>query len=1099
MNPRHTRLVLVALALLPIALGCECGGSNINRQDAFIGRYHISTGTTAPGLDQFAEAQPGAEPDRAEVTVDYGSVDVNTQSMRYLFFRNTGTAELRVAAVSFEQGADPAFAVACLEAGSFRAGCPYSDATPLVIPAGGDLVVQAAFAPQEVRAHQAAFVIVSNAADFAEVRVSLTGAGVTPEIQVCASDCVGDQQAAGCAGATDVCNDVAQGDLRVDFGDGVTGETSTRRVVVRNIGSQALEVSQIQITGGDASQFAWSAAGSALPGTLAAGQEVELSVTYTPGTGGEHASELQILSNDVNENEVHVDLAGRGLAPRVCPDPMTVDFGTVPVGESREATFTLTNCGLRELSVSNIALTADSSTDFRMVSPTDFPLVLQPGDSATVTAGYTPTDRGSDIGGAAIYSNDPASDPATGLTGVVALRGAGLVLECDILAVPNPLNFGGVVQQQSDVQLLVLSNVGNHQCTFLGAEITTNSAANEFSVLATPASGTVFQPGDTLQLEVSYAPTALGVDSGVLTITGTDKDGPTIDVPIVAEGVATAVCELSVTPGSMRFGTTKLNSSRSLYLTLKNEGNAPCQISNLELRHGILFPYDISVTGAPATPFNVARRGQNGDQVDIEVTFAPDVLGLHSSVLWVTSNDPDLQQSGENPWDQFSCTWPAPPVPGQACVPISGNAAESNIEVVPSELDFGVVTLGCNSPELRVTVYNLGTIELNVADIYLEDPADPNFEIRQAPATPYVLAGGGSFDVRLRYHPQDMSVHRNALYIVSDASNEDMLIVPLFGRGTNISDQTDVFHQPSEVKSDVLFVVDNSGSMGWAQTELANNFASFIAYATSLEVDYHIGVISTEVNDAETGQGDPARDIIPGVLVQAPGRPKIITNQTPDLNAAFTDNVNLGVCCSDEQEAGLQAAHMALSEPLITDPAANAGFVREDAKLYLIMLSDEQDQSRGEPDFYVDFLQSIKGFRNTGWMKMSAIVGDAPDGCPAGATEPTAGSGSRYIEVADRTGGIFESICTSNWAQSLQNLGIDAFAAIQEFPLSRPADSGSLSVTVNGESIPPCGAAEPGCSNGYTYYPDSNTVFFGDGIVPEKGDRIEIHYTAACL
>jgi len=1095
MNPRQIRLVAVCLALLPVALACECDKTKVSRQDAYIGRYHVSDGPTAPGLDQFGEAQPGEDPDRAEVAVDFGAVDVDTQAMRYLFFRNTGTAELRIGAVTFEADADPAFALACLEGGSFRAGCPYTDATPLVVAAGGDLVIQVAFAPQEVRAHQAAFLVVSSARDFAEMRVSLAGSGVTPEIQVCASDCVGDQQAAGCEGASDVCNDVAAGDLRVDFGDQDTGATASRRVVVRNIGTQTLVVSGVQIRGGDASQFAWSVEGGALPGSLAAGEEAVLSVSFAPTTGGDHASELEILSSDLNEAEVRVDLAGRGLAPRVCPDPTTVDYGTVPVGESREGGFTLTNCGLRELVVTNIALEAGASPDFSPVAPTEFPIVVQPGASIPVTAAYTPSDRGSDLGGLAIYSNDPTSDPATGLTGVVTLRGNGLILECDILAVPSPLNFGGVVQQQSDVQLLVLSNVGNHQCTFLGAEITQNSAEGEFSVLAAPASGTVFQPGDTLQLEVGYAPTALGLDSGVLTLSGTDKDGPTIDVPLVGEGVATAVCELSVSPAALRFGTTKLNSTRSLYVTLENQGNAACQISNVELTFGWLFPHEFTVTGAPPTPFTVSRRNTPGARVDLEVTFAPSTLDLHAAALWVTSNDPDLQQAGDNPFDQFSCTWPSPPEPGQACVPISGNAAESNIEVVPSELDFGVVTLGCNSPDLRVSVYNLGTIALNVSDIYLEDPADLNFEIRQAPVTPTSLAGGASFDVRLRYHPQDMGVHRNALYIVSDASNEDMLIVPLFGRGTNISDQTDVFHQPSEVKSDVLFVIDNSGSMGWAQTALANNFSSFIAYATSLQVDYHIGVITTEVNDPESGQGTPDRDIFPGVLVQAPGRPKIITNLTPDIDDAFRDNVNVGTCCSDEQEAGLQAAHMALSEPLVSDPAANDGFLREDAKLYLIMLSDEQDQSRGQPDFYVDFFQSIKGFRNTAWMKVSAIVGDAPDGCGT----DTAQSGSRYIEVADRTGGIFESICTSNWSQSLQNLGIDAFAAIQDFPLSRTADPGSISVTVDGQSVPPCGAAEPGCAGGWTYYPDSNTVFFGDGVVPEQGDRIEIHYTAACL
>jgi hypothetical protein len=399
--------------------------------------------------------------------------------------------------------------------------------------------------------------------------------------------------------------------------------------------------------------------------------------------------------------------------------------------------------------------------------------------------------------------------------------------------------------------------------------------------------------------------------------------------------------------------------------------------------------------------------------------------------------------------------------------------------------------VGCNSPELHVTVYNLGSLSLNITDIYLEDPADPNFEITYAPTLTHTLNGGGNFEIRLRYHPQDINVHRSNLYIVSDASNVGTLAVPLFGRGTNISDQTDVFHQPDKVKSDVLFVVDNSGSMGEEQSALANNFNSFIQYAITLDVDYHIGVTSTEVNDAETGLGSPARDVFPGVLMQVPGCPKIITNNTPNVSGCFADNVKVGTCCSDEQEAGLEAAWMALSPPNVDDPTMNGGFVREDAKLYIICLSDEQDQSKGDPDFYVDFFSSIKGYRNTEMMKVSAICGDSPNGCA------TAENGSRYIDVANRTGGIFESICTSNWAQALQNLGIDAFAAIREFPLSRPADEGTISVTVNGVPVPKAGCE--GCPDGWTYYDDTNSVFFGDNVVPEKGDRIEVHYTAACL
>jgi hypothetical protein len=287
--------------------------------------------------------------------------------------------------------------------------------------------------------------------------------------------------------------------------------------------------------------------------------------------------------------------------------------------------------------------------------------------------------------------------------------------------------------------------------------------------------------------------------------------------------------------------------------------------------------------------------------------------------------------------------------------------------------------------------------------------------------------------------------------------------------------------------------VDNSGSMSEEQKELADNFGAFMNWAITLDVDFQIGVISTEVNDPESDRGDPARDIYPGVLVHPDSRPRIITNTTPDIQNAFRENVMMGTCCSDEQEAGLEAAWMALTEPLVSDPTKNGGFLREDAKLYIICVSDEQDQSQGEPDFYVDFFFSIKGYRNPERMAVSAIVGDAGSGCNNG----QAVSGSRYIEVAEQTGGVFQSICTTDWATALQNLSIDAFAAIREFPLSRPADPNTLTVRVEGAVVPRAGCE--GCADGWTYYGDTNSIFFGDSVVPDRGQTIEVDYTAACL
>ena len=806
----------------------------------------------------------------------------------------------------------------------------------------------------------------------------------------------------------------------------------------------------------------------------------------TPGCGARECGLDPVCGSSCGEclPDEECTLDGRCVpdvpGPRLCADPTSLNFATVQAGESREMSFTLENCGDADLNLMGVSFAPGSSPDFDLLNLPVFPQVLAPGASVDVQVRYAPLSAGADEGGVEIYSDDIASDPVTHLTGTIALSGNGAGQACDIHPTPFAMTFGGLVVGQSDRVNLTVSNTGTGPCTFHGAQITTNSADAEFSIASAPAAGTTINPGDNVLVEVQYAPVNLGVDQGVLTLSTSDPEGD-IQVTLAGEGVAQAVCDLQVAPADIRFGTIQPGRTAVNLITLTNTGNANCHLTDLEMRTG-MFPGDFYFQNLP-DPLPAVPPGTT---LILEVVFAPSQTGLHQAHVWITSDDPDLQQSGG-----FGCN--PPPQLGQACVPLTGLSEESAIEVVPGELDFGLVALGCNSPERNLTVYNLGSQALNVTDIMLEDPLDPNFEITYAPTLPHQLPGSGSFEVHLRCHPQDAGLHLSTLYIQTDDPVVDLLAIPLSCQGTGAAGQTDVFFQYTDVKTDVLFVVDNSGSMGWAQDEMAGGFPHFINRALALNADFQIGVIATEVNDAETAVGTPPRDIFPGVLVQAPGRPKIITPQTPDLEQAFSDNARLGECCSDEQEAGLQAAWMALTQPLVDDPAANAGFLRDDAKLYIICLSNEQDQSLGDPGFFVNFFESLKGSTNTDWMKLSTICGDCPDGCG----NFTADCGSRYIEVANRTGGIFESICTSNWQQAMENLAVDAFAAPREFPLSRPADPATISVTVDGSPVPE--ATCQGCPNGWTYYSDTNSVYFGDDAVPAPGSRIEITYTAACL
>ena len=76
-------------------------------------------------------------------------------------------------------------------------------------------------------------------------------------------------------------------------------------------------------------------------------------------------------------------------------------------------------------------------------------------------------------------------------------------------------------------------------------------------------------------------------------------------------------------------------------------------------------------------------------------------------------------------------------------------------------------------------------------------------------------------------------------------------------------------------------------------------------------------------------------------------------------------------------------------------------------------------------------------------------------------------------------------------------LGQDAFSDILTYPLSRPADDATISVTVAGQTVAQFGVDF--CQDGWTYDPMTNTIVFGDNAAPNRGDDIEVQYTAACF
>jgi hypothetical protein len=172
---------------------------------------------------------------------------------------------------------------------------------------------------------------------------------------------------------------------------------------------------------------------------------------------------------------------------------------------------------------------------------------------------------------------------------------------------------------------------------------------------------------------------------------------------------------------------------------------------------------------------------------------------------------------------------------------------------------------------------------------------------------------------------------------------------------------------------DLLFVIDNSNSMSAEQANLIASFDGFIAgiqdYLDEVN-DYHIGVVTTDayaLNHPDCRQlGALVTESAAGVCGPwAKGR---YISLADELESAFTCAADVGPD-GDTNERQIEAALRAIGPELAAEGACNEGFIRDDALLVLVLITDEDDPgsplpghgSAGSPSTWFAELVERKG------------------------------------------------------------------------------------------------------------------------------------------
>lgn len=301
--------------------------------------------------------------------------------------------------------------------------------------------------------------------------------------------------------------------------------------------------------------------------------------------------------------------------------------------------------------------------------------------------------------------------------------------------------------------------------------------------------------------------------------------------------------------------------------------------------------------------------------------------------------------------------------------------------------------------------------------------------------------------------------------------------------------QEDRIVQVQQPRVDVLFIVDNSCSMSEEQAALSDNFPDFMDYFVGSGLDYHIGVISTDMSDTANHAGK----------LQVAGGLSFIDENTPNPANIFAQMASLGTN-GDFEEKGRAAAYTMVE--IKRDIPRNEGFYRDDAALHLVFISDEEDQSGANPVSRLEFREWMENLKWSPEMVTAHGVFFIPNtSCPAGDTP-----GAEYQAYTDWTDGVAFSLCEPNWAPLLEELGLQTSGLKREYFLSKIPVTTPWSIDVKVVVVNEEGAEVtlgfPSCLSGdevtdatcrAAYSPGRNSVTFLD-YVPDPLSQVLVTY-----
>lgn len=377
------------------------------------------------------------------------------------------------------------------------------------------------------------------------------------------------------------------------------------------------------------------------------------------------------------------------------------------------------------------------------------------------------------------------------------------------------------------------------------------------------------------------------------------------------------------------------------------------------------------------------------------------------------------------------------------------------INITPPDHDFGDPLLGCDTTQ-EITIQNDGNIDLEISNISImaSIPPEITIDFGTLPEFPWVIPPNGRIDFFANYAPMDEIDDLTNLEVESSDPATPVYAAYAEGSAVMSNEKIQNWIQDSKLIVDIVWIIDNSGSMYPFQMLLAQNIEAFMNIFLGYTPDFRMMFITTDSSE------------IYGNIIDG-------SSTDPVAEAASIIN-SIGITGSG-WEKGLQHFH----ECVAVGGECNS-FLRPNAALVAIFVSDEPDHSVTTLSSLISMVDYLK----PGMFTPYAIIGDVPAGCTSsGGWNPQAGWG--YWDLVDYYASSWWSICDSDWGTQMQEIAESVSIKTKFYLDEEDPHVETIRVWINGQLI----------EEGWEYDEEENAVIFSIDFAPQSGDSVDIGYS----